>query len=148
MAIWHTISERFLVGVLIAALTLSGLSLTGCGRQGDVLGKIHGKVTFQGKALCEGQIKFKNPQKGIYMTANLGPDGSYAVEMAQGSGLPLGTYLVSIGPPHYLIPPGRGVDPPPTPKTFPNIPKKYRRGETSGLTVTVKEGDNRFDVDL
>ena len=148
MAIWHTISERFLVGILIAALTLSGLSLTGCGRQGDIFGRVHGKVTFQGTALCEGLVKFKDPQKGIYMTAKLGPDGSYAVEMAQGSGLPVGTYLVSVGPPHYLIPLGREAAPSPTPETFPDIPEKYRRCETSGLTVTVKEGDNRFDIDM
>ncbi len=132
---------------LPVALVLLGLCLTGCGGPREILGKVSGKVTFQGEPVSEGLVIFSNTDKGVYMTAKLGPDGSYAVKMAEGSGLPLGTYQVSITPPLVEVPLGPMLTPP-KPRAFPNIPPKYRRNETSGLTLTVEQGDNTFDVDM
>ena len=133
--------------LLVAALVLSWFGLAGCGGPSETLGKVAGKVTFQGEPVTEGVVIFSNQEKGVYMTAALGPDGSYTVEMAQGSGLPLGTYRVSIAPP----PPNDRVGPVPKPikpGAHSNIPQKYRKPDTSGLTLTVEQGENTFDVDM
>lgn len=63
-----------------------------------------------------------------------------------GSGIPLGSYKVSIEPPApetrtdtaELVDAG----------DFANIPGKYRSFDTSGFTVEVKEGENTFDFDM
>jgi len=116
----------------------------GC-RRSEVLGKVYGKVSFRGEPVSEGVILFANQEKGIHMMAKLRSDGSYTVETASGAGLPLGTYQVSITPP--VLPPDP-KNPPPSRERYGNIPEKYSRPETSELTLTVNEGENRLDVDM
>ena len=112
-----------------------------------MLGRISGKVTCQGQPVSEGLILFRNKPKGVYMTAELQPDGTYVVRRASGEGLPPGTYDVMINPPLQDAPMGPALEPPKI-KPYPNIPQKYRSYETSGLSVTVAEGENPFDVDM
>ena len=131
----------------LAAMALLAVAvLAGCGR-GEVLGRITGKVTFQGQPVSEGVILFRNKQKAIYMTADLKPDGTYVVRRASGEGLPPGDYEVMIQPPLEDAPMGPALEPPKI-KPYPNIPQKYRSYESSGLSVTVHEGENPFDVDM
>jgi hypothetical protein len=128
----------------IWTLVALSLSVIGCG-SGEVRGKIAGKVTFQGEAVSEGIVAFQNNEMGIHMTANPEPDGRYEIVTAKGRGLPVGTYQVSVCPPPPPFPPiGSTVIPPPKP--YPNIPQKYRDANTSGLTLTVKPGENVFDI--
>jgi len=109
---------------------------------GEVAGRLIAWATGDSLlAYVSGEFRANDDRK-------LGPDGSYSVETAQGSGLPLGTYHVSVGPPQIEFSLGPAVEPPPNPKTYENIPQKYRRPETSGLTLTVEEGYNRLDVDM
>jgi hypothetical protein len=79
--------------------------------------------------------------KGVVYSAKPDSDGRYEVKTIDGLGCAVGTYQVSIFPAPMVNPPI------PFP-AFPNIPSKYRGAETSGLTLTVKEGDNPFDVDM
>ena len=111
------------------------------------IGKVFGKVTFQGQTVGEGVVCFSNAEQGVYINADLKPDGAYVVEMAEDFGLPEGDYLVAIMPRGVDVPIG-GSAPPPKARPFPNIPPQYRTPETSGLALTVKEGDNQFDVDM
>jgi len=121
--------------------------MLGCDR-GETLGKVSGKVTFQGKPVTDGLLVFSNHAKGVHMTAKLSPDGRYELQTARGFGLPLGTYKVAVSPPVF-DPPMPGMPaPPPRPKAYDNIPKQYFSPETSGLTITVVDGDNPFDIDM
>lgn len=135
--------------ILRAGATILGcvaLAAVGCGR-GEVLGKVSGQVKFRGRPVTEGVIVFSNAEKGVHITADLNREGRYIVEMAKGYGLPLGDYQVTINPPLPDTPPV-GPIPKVKVKEYPDIPVKYRRAETSGLTLTVQAGENPFDVDL
>lgn len=125
-------------------LILSLLALPGC-KPKEKLGRIGGKVTFQGQAVAEGLVLFSCVAKGVNMTAPLKQDGSYEVIMAKGAGLPLGEYKVSVSPPQPFYQIGQS---PPKPKEYPNIPAKYRNFQTSGLTVNIIDGDNPFDIEM
>jgi hypothetical protein len=122
------------------------ISTAGCERA-EPLGRIHGRVTFQGAPVTEGLIVFNNTQKGVFMTAPLNKDGSYVVTSAAGLGLPLGQYRVMIAPPMDEPILGPNFEPPPI-KPYPNIPTRFRDVKTSNLSLEVKEGDNVLDTDM
>jgi hypothetical protein len=132
---------------LSAALALCALAAAGCQGRRDVLGKVSGKVSFQGQPLTEGLVVFANEEKGVHITAPIGPGGVYTVRMAQGEGLPLGTYQVAIAPPVVDLPVGM-VKPPAAPRQYSEIPAKYRQAATSELTLNVQPGANTLDVDM
>lgn len=119
----------------------------GCDR-GEKLGRVFGTVTYQGQPVTAGILVFSNHQAGVHMTAELNSDGTYELQTAGGFGLPLGTYQVAVNPP-MAEPPVLG-SPNPAPRVPPsnNIPPKYRDFETSGLTITVGEGENPFDIEM
>jgi hypothetical protein len=118
----------------------------GCQR-GEVCGRIAGKVTLQGKPVSAGRVYFRNTEKGICMGARLQEDGSYEVLTNQGRGLPLGDYQVSVTPPPRTASLSEKgfVE---SAKLDVAIPPKYRDGKTSGLTLTVKEGENVLNIDM
>jgi len=127
-------------------LTIVCLLLSGCGSD-EVRGRVVGKVTFQGQPVAEGIVVFANDQKGVHMTADIKPDGSYQIITAKGAGLPLGGYTVSVCPPLPQVTTGT-FGKPPAKKPYPNIPAKYRNPKTAGLTLTVAKGENTFDIDM
>jgi len=133
--------------LIAAALAAFVFGLSGCGGAREKLWPVSGKVTFRGKPVAAGTIRFSNPQSGIDMTARLNSDGVYEVVMARGVGLPEGTYQVAIMPPRVDIPVGSTAKPPKPPACL-DIPERYRLLSTSGLTRTVKPHHNRFDVDM
>jgi hypothetical protein len=131
--------------VALPLLIISAFAVFGC-KPAEKLGRIGGKVTFQGKPVSEGLVLFSCIDKGVNMNGQLKEDGAYEIIMAKGAGLPLGTYKVCVSPPPAFFPIGEKA--PPKPKQYPNIPAKYRSFESSGLTVTVKDGDNPFDIEM
>jgi hypothetical protein len=130
---------------IVPVLSLA-LCLSGCGDKGPKLAPVSGHVTFQGKPVAAGMVRFSNPPAGIDILATLQADGAYSVHMAKGNGLPEGTYAVAVVPPRVNSPVGT-MTPPPLPE-YPDIPEKYRQPSTSGLTLTVKPGGNPFDIDM
>jgi hypothetical protein len=137
--------------LLAAIVMVLAPGLSGCGHSGKKVWPVSGKVTFQGKPVIAGTIRFSNPSGGVDMTAGLGPDGSYEIAMAEGRGLPEGDYQVAIIPlsaaPGAKMPFGPAL-PPPKPICR-DIPEKYRSPSTSRLVLAVKPGaNNRFDVDM
>jgi hypothetical protein len=130
----------------ILLVAFLGFALAGCG-SGEVRGRIAGKITFQGTPLSEGLVFFSNNDKGIHMSGDVKADGAYEIITAKGAGLPLGVYQVCVRPPLEPLPTGAMLAAP-KPKKHPNIPEKYRAYETSGLTLTVKDGNNPFDIDM
>jgi hypothetical protein len=133
----------------ITAMVVLGMALSGCHKSGETLQPVFGKVTFQGKPIAAGVVRFTNPQIGIDMTAELHPDGTYEVVRAHGPGLPTGTYQVAIMPPRLGRSKASAVeDIPKPPKQYPEIPEKYRDPSTSKLTLTVQPGKNSFDIEM
>jgi hypothetical protein len=133
--------------LIATALAAIVVGLSGCGGAREKLWPVSGKVTFRGKPVVAGTIRFSNPRIGIDMTAKLHSDGAYEMVMARGAGLPEGTYQVAIMPLRVEIPIGARVLPPAAPDRG-DIPQKYRVLSTSRLTLTVKPERNRFDVDM
>jgi hypothetical protein len=122
-------------------------SAVGCKPSGMQPCPVTGKVTFQRKPVTDGMIRFSNPTGGVDITALIKPDGAYEILMAQGKGLPPGTYQVAVAPPPVKIPLGPMTEKP-KPHACPNIPEKYRDPATSGLTFFVEEGKNVLDIDM
>jgi hypothetical protein len=123
--------------------------LAGC-RAEPPLGRVTGQVTFQGVAVGEGSVVFTDDSQGVSYVSDLDADGRFAFQVAQGHGLPPGTYGVAIRPPRPNKPSLEFVAANYKAKTeCPNIPKKYREHKTSGLSVVVKAGANEpyvFDM--
>jgi hypothetical protein len=131
----------------MVATMVACVATLGCDR-GETLGKVYGKVTFQGHPVTEGLLVFSNRVKGVHMTTELSADGSYELQTARGFGLPLGDYEIAVSA-RVANPPMPGMPtPPPGSNTFSLIPKKYFRPETSGLRLTVVDGDNPFNIDI
>jgi hypothetical protein len=120
------------------------LALCGCGK-GEIRGRVSGKVTSQGHTVSNGMVFFGNFQKGIHAAAKLSADGSYEVKTLKGVGLPLGTYKVFLSPAPKTSK-GAPLDEAPQVEEGSDIPPKYSNPGTSGLTLTVAEGENRFDI--
>jgi hypothetical protein len=130
--------------VLAALALLAASGLPGCG--GEPRGRVFGKVTFRGAPVTQGMVLFNNAAKGVYMSTEIHPDGSYLVLTAKGVGLPLGSYLVAVAPP-LVEPTGFARGSAKYPECD-NIPVKYRDPKTSGLSLEVRKGENPFSIDL
>ena len=125
--------------VNLAICLVSCLFLIGCD-SARTLGRVSGRVSLDGQP-CGGLIVvFACAEQRAFITAAVGEDGRYTVQMAEGYGLPLGTYEVSIRP----APPANWDRPPRTVQ----IPSRYRDAKSSGLNLTVEEGDNQFDIPM
>ena len=130
-----TISKSLLLLCVLSA---------GCG-SGDKLARyrVTGKVTYQAQPVEQGEITFEDPAAGQVNSSPLGSGGSYGLE------LPAGDYRVSVAPP-LVETKGTGDSPPDkiSDPTVKNIPKKYWRQESSGLTAQVAKDKRTFDFDL
>jgi hypothetical protein len=126
-----TVGLEHVARLLLLALVLC--PVPGCGKR---LAEVHGRVTFRGEPVSGGaSVLFENAEAGTYIVARLDEDGRYRVEMAEGYGLPPGTYAVSMRPPDLK-------------PDFPSIPMKYRNPKTSGLTLELTPQGATFDIDM
>jgi hypothetical protein len=125
----------------LAAL-LCCVLLAGCNTR-PPLGKVTGQVTYRGVPVSEGSIIFSDDSQGLSYVSDLDTQGRFVFQVAQGYGLPPGTYQVAIRPPRPSKPSLEYVTPKfEANKEYPNIPKPYREHATSGLTAVVKAGAN------
>jgi hypothetical protein len=133
--------------IAIPFVLLVLFACSGC-NQGEELGRVTGRVIYQGRPVPKGIVIFVHQQrKGIMLTADLRADGTFEVEMAGGFGLPLGEYQVAVSPPLMDHPLGPIAEPP-KPESETLIPLRYREPATSPVRLTVGSGDNRCDIDL
>lgn len=130
----------------LVGLGLLALFAVGCQGQGNVAGQ----VTYQGKPLVFGTVQFEGSDGSLHQ-CNLGSDGRYAV-----AGVATGEAKVAVSsrnPKSSDFQPMQrdgGPKPPPQPEVkgwFP-IPEKYETPGTSGLTYTVKRGENEINITL
>ena len=129
--------NTFLVG------TSCLMGVVGCaGPPQPQVAPISGRITYQGKPLPQGQIVFIH-SSGSMGAGEIGPDGTYRV-MA-----PVGDCKVMITcndePNLSKLSPKFG-----RPVTLPRslIPTRYNSYGTSGLKVTLVEGENKRDWEL
>lgn len=142
VTLWFSRTGSSALGMtlLISAVTF----LSGCGGGGATppSGNVTGKVTFQGKPVTEGEINFYSPKQGVGAKILLDSAGHFELPAP----IEVGEYKVSVTPPPLADPTTGG--PPLTSKEYANIPKKYRTDSLSGLTASIKTGDNELSFDL
>jgi hypothetical protein len=85
--------------------------------------------------LARGTVSFQSVEDKSNATGEIGPDGSFHIRTPPGrDGAAPGTYRVLILPPE-------GAD-----RNRPPIDRHYNRYETSGIEVTVNEGENKLTI--
>ena len=118
----------------------------GCGGSTKT-GEVYGKVTYNGKAVTAGTVKFFPEGGGEPVGTALGPDGTY-----RATGVPVGPAKVAIETRHFknLTPPPPGIAKQlggPQTKYVP-IPEKYEKPATSELTFEVTAEAKEWPIEL
>ena len=157
-------SRRDIGASIRCSLVLVLFTLVGCG---SGTGAVTGHVTFRGKPVVSGAVVLLGADNKL-VSGPLDAEGRYAV-----NGVPLGTVQVAVvspnpNPPPRLplaflkrrekelnLPEKGNVQAPLAPaatkvdssKWF-ALPKQYELADTSGITTTIHEGDNTFDIEL
>ena len=135
--------------IAAAAVIASLLYLSGCG---GGKGSVSGKVAYQGQPLPFGSVQFIT--SGGAFVSEIRSDGSYAI-----SNVPTGEVKISVNcqDPKYAdfmkqlsasardpkIPKPKGK-----PEDFDRIPSQYNDPDKSGLSYSVKSGDQMYNIDL
>ncbi|WP_437222019.1 hypothetical protein SH661x_002593 [Planctomicrobium sp. SH661] len=122
-------------------LALGLLLGAGCGSSGSRVesGKVEGTVQFGSAPLVSGTVLLLNESNGVGATAVV-EDGKFQFSEA----IPVGDYKVAVGP---LPAPPPHLPPLPKDKVV-KLPKKYGKSATSGLSATIKSGENKLQFQL
>ena len=116
--------------VLLACVSWS----IGCGPAEPPSGSVSGKVIYNSKPLTSGVVTLINEKSGIGASVKIDSSGGYHIQTIR-----TGEYAVAV----------HSVPPPPGGKFVKlDIPEKYQDLQTSGLSVTVEEGENTADLEL
>ena len=134
--------RRVLVGPL--AIVAMVISLAGCGSKYDA--SVKGLITFDGKALPRGTVKFSPSQSGPAAYGMVESDGSYMIMTGREKGLPPGDYIVTVVANEPSTPNANPSLPPPPGK--PITPQWFRDQAVSPLKYSVKPGKNEINMDL
>jgi hypothetical protein len=138
----------------MAGLALLASFAAGCSGEFDYgpTGTVSGRLTMDGKPLKEGtQVAFMQLEKGYIAFGPTDPDGNFTVSSWNEGQLPVGQYTVMIQPPGGVqtkeptaeeLLAGKGK------VAATQFPMKYSQTSTSGLKYEVKEGENRFEIDI
>jgi hypothetical protein len=124
--------------LLAATLTLT---LVGCGKPPKKVLTVTGTVTYEGKKLKSGIVKFVAPN-GDFAMGNIGPDGKFIVTDVVPGEQKVG-YVA--GPQGSGGPDGGKSAPTEKPVS---VPAKFGDPQTSGVTVTVSESGGEVTIDL
>ena len=148
----NRVATRFRPLRSIAAFStiVVGLAI-GCSTE-PATGTVTGKVTLDGKAVASGTITFMSKTGNAPVAASIDTNGSYTA-----TGVQIGDVMVSVvslpdGPEGGNVikksgqETGKRSPPPEAPKNL--LPARYADPGTSGLTTTVKEGTNQYDIPL
>lgn len=136
-------AKYFAKSLLVVAM----MSFGGCAEpdSGAVVPRhpVHGKVVLDdGKPLASGRVIFVSTKQPIVVEGVIGSDGAFSLSGGdRGEGAPEGEYRVRIEPESSSLPTkGRS-----TAKSTLPFPAKYNDEDTSGLTATVKPGENNLE---
>ena len=147
MAGHHATQARWVLRATLLVLLV--VALAGCSRPKGI---VAGKVSYNGEAVPSGTVSFYGKDDEV-SSAPIGPDGTY-----EATKVPLGEVKVTVTTP-----------PPPDPnaaerlKNNPmvidrgivikqekvvSVPRKYNLPGTSGISLTVTQGSQPFDITL
>lgn len=132
----HVLGTVFLCGLVIG---LFG----GCsgGTSKGPTGNVSGTVTFDGQPVATGTVRLYSQKTGETGSGVLTEGGKFKFAEP----LPVGSYQAIVVPPQEPPPEvGKAYEP----KTYDNIPEKYRTELTTDITVEVKAGDNTITVEM
>jgi len=126
--------------VFLAAVMLP---LAGCSQPVKVRDNVSGAVTLDGKPLAAGIVTLHGPE-GQTATGAILADGRYSIDDP-----PMGMCEVTVeGPPGFASPNAvKGDSHSPPPEAVSSIPKRYG-AKGNGLSVEVKPGSTRYDIEL
>ncbi len=146
---------------VVLLLPFGLVACSGCGESKPV-GYVSGTVTFDGEPVAEGnKIYFEQSSKGIIAGAVIGTSGEYSLNYNGEAGIPLGDYVVYVGPPDSNMTQqefyelkrkvdaeykSRGETPPPSPDWV--LPPKFYRPATSPLRKTIEPGENTIEISV
>ena len=143
MRIESSVVNKSPLGKLLLVALIGGL-MVGCGGK-DGAGSITGKVTFEGKPVTVGTVRFSGHHSGAASQNNLDEEGAYSLVIPD-SGLPAGDYTVTIAPvisyksgEHGMQTVYQGQE---------SIPVQYHKPKNSPLKATLADGNNTFDFDM
>ncbi len=139
----HNFSNEGLCVALVVAVCLL---LTGCGND---LAQVTGTITVDGQPLQTADdvkvtILFQPESGGAPATGLVDTNGQYTLSTGGDEGITPGEYLVTCAV-TQLIPP---ATPGGTPGGRRISDPKYANAATSGLRLSVKAGDNQYDIAL
>ena len=148
-------TNKHAVGSLLRAgaigLACSCLTWAGCGKPSLQTVLVKGKVTYQGNPLRGGTITFHpvDRQKGRPATATIGADGTYDVSTLETArGLVPGEYKICVTSQQESLAMMSPAEAARAAAKSLAIPQRYTNPETSGLSVTVAEGDGAKTLGL
>ena len=115
--------------------------LVGCSESGPKMYPVDGTVNIGKKPMNGGYVSFENPDTGMAAQGIIEEDGSYTVE------LPEGSYQVMIEPTEIEVKSKDGMSPP-SMKYAQNVPERYTSVDTTELSADVGDGSTTFDFTL
>ncbi len=131
--------------LLRVSLIAVGLAMVaGCGGVYDA--SVEGVVKLNGSPLTRGTVKFIPEQSGSSGYGLIGSDGSYSIMTGRESGLPSGSYAVTVVANEASIPNANPSLPPAPGK--PITPEWYRDQATTPLKHSVESGRNTINLEL
>ena len=141
-------------GWVAMGCSLVGLATLGCGAGSafpeGTTGTLKGNVTLDGSPVPAGTTVTFFHTSAVPASGIVGPDGAYTAKMAGEPKVLTGDYRVTVSDPPQKMPTNEemaaGGEMPEPAKAV--VPAKYSIAETSGLTVTVTEGENTFNIEL
>ena len=123
-----------------SAWVISLATIVGC--SGGQSAPVHGKVTLQDGTPVKGaEVSFENVERHVRAWGKTAEDGSYRLmTLKPGDDAPLGDYKITV---RHAMPMDSSQ-----PEVKGPFDTRYESPGTSGLTYTVKPGDNTFDMVL
>lgn len=131
---------RLWLVILTTATFASGCGGSAAGAK-KMAGAVSGAVTFQGQPVPAGTVQLYSPSTGATGIAPLDAAGKFKLTTP----IPVGEYHVIVAPPPEP-PPQVGV--PYAPKTYKNIPTKYRTDATTTLKADLKAEANVLALEM
>jgi hypothetical protein len=129
------------IAPLAVSLTLGVVGCESSPLAGTKVYPVRGKVLLpDGKPAATARIVFVGTKSGLTMPVPIESDGTFVVKGSLGEGLPEGEYKVRIEVDESKLPQVKG-GPGQRSAALP-FPEKYLDEDTSGLTATIKAGDN------
>jgi hypothetical protein len=128
---------------LLSALTLAATNLVGCSKYDA---SVAGVITFDGKPLPRGTVKFAPQGAGPAAYGLISSDGEYSIMTGREKGLLPGDYTITVVA-NEASTPGANPALPPAPGK-PITPPWYREQAQSPLKQSVKPGRNTINLDL